>query len=45
MGRLFTLSLLALVVGLPALGVVMSIQKDALVSKPGEIKFADFERA
>ena len=45
MGRLFTLNLLALVVGLPALGVVMSIQKDALVSKPGEIKFADFEPA
>ena len=45
MGRLIGFSLLALVIGLPAVGVVMGIQKEALVSKPAEINLTDFERA
>ncbi len=45
MGRLFRLSLFALIVGLPVAGVVMSIQKEALVSRPGGINLANFKHA
>jgi hypothetical protein len=45
MGRVVTVFLLALIVGVPAAIAFMGIQKEALVSKPGEINFTDYERA
>ena len=48
MGRLLFFSLLgfiALVVGVPATVAVFSLQKEALVAKPGDVNFADFKNA
>jgi hypothetical protein len=45
MGRLFSICLFALILGIPAAFAVMSLQKEALVSKPGDINLADFKHA
>jgi hypothetical protein len=45
MNRLFSLSVLALVLGLPAAFVVLSLQTEALISKAGDINLADLKRA
>lgn len=45
MGFLFRLCLFILIIGLPVTAGIMSIQKEALVARPGEINLADFHRA
>lgn len=45
MGYLLLICFFSLIVGLPAAVAIMSIQQDPLVSQPGQINLADFERA
>ena len=45
MGRLFSLGLFALALGIPTGIALISLQTEALVSKPGEASLADFKHA
>lgn len=45
MGRVIALFFAALIIGFPAVVAVMSIEKEPLISRPGEVNLADFENA
>ena len=45
MGRVICISLLALLIGVPAACVVMSLDKEPLISRADEINLADFKHA